>query len=293
LPPQIDAALIDDLPEAAGAPMRFTEDGHLLLSRRSSNLRQQVLAHFTPDKRDTALIRDTWRIEWRDAAGEFGARLRAIELARSAPEMATRRSRATRCGRHRVAANGLCSWQLRQYGQGDFRPQLVFAEDIDFALADDLFGLVPDSSRGACAACARSPMHTASVPPAARARRNGKAGACTAYPAEELPRRLHRQGNCRAAQRPPDDALAKFKVKAWPYQGPVVLIERDEFGMREDLHLVDRWRLAGHATQRRSPAGVPGDGPSCNRFDPDIYRLIHKVLQAGKLRVRPCPAFSL
>ena len=28
-------------------------------------------------------------------------------------------------------------------------------------------------------------------------------------------------------------ALAKYKIQAWPYEGPIALVERDEFGMRE------------------------------------------------------------
>jgi DNA polymerase-3 subunit epsilon len=104
LPPQIDAALIDDLPEAAGAYAFYGEDGRLLLRRRSSNLRQQVLAHFTPPSATNALLRDLRRIEWREAAGEFGARLREIELARSlarrAPSGATRAWGLQRSGAH-------------------------------------------------------------------------------------------------------------------------------------------------------------------------------------------------
>lgn len=290
LPPQIDAALIDDLPEAAGAYAFYGKDGRLLLSRRSSNLRQQVLAHFTPDKRDTALIRDTRKIGWRDAAGEFGARLREIELARSAPEIGP--AVASHGLQRHAAANGLCSWQLRQYGQGDFRPQLVFAEDIDFALADDLFGLYPTRRE------AQRSLRTLADAHRLCHRQLGleetAAGdACAAF----------RQKNCRGVCIGKEtamlhsarlmSALAKFKVKVWPYQGPVVLIERDEFGMREDLHLVDRWRLLGTLNSEEALQARLADGPSCNRFDPDIYRLIHKVLQTGKLRVRPCPAFSL
>jgi len=59
LPPQIDAAVIDDLPEAAGAYAFLGADGRRLLVRRTGNVRQQVLAHFAAANRDTALIRDT------------------------------------------------------------------------------------------------------------------------------------------------------------------------------------------------------------------------------------------
>jgi hypothetical protein len=38
----------------------------------------------------------------------------------------------------------------------------------------------------------------------------------------------------------------------------VLLIEQDEFGMREDAHLVDRWRLVATLHSEDSLAGLPG-----------------------------------
>jgi hypothetical protein len=70
---------------------------------------------------------------------------------------------------HGNTANELCTWQLSGNTlQGDFRPQLVFAEDIDFALADDLFGLYP-TRREALAQLAQTRRRTSPVPQAARA----------------------------------------------------------------------------------------------------------------------------
>jgi hypothetical protein len=91
LPPQIDAALIDDLPEAAGAYAFYGEDGRLLLSRRSSNLRQQVLAHFTPDKRDSAadprhLANRVARCSRRVGRAPARARTRPLGASRAAPD---------------------------------------------------------------------------------------------------------------------------------------------------------------------------------------------------------------
>jgi hypothetical protein len=159
------------------------------------------------------------------------------------------------------------------------------------ALADDLFGLYPNR-REAQRSSAHARRRTPPVSQAARAGRN-QAGACAGY----------RQKNCRGVcigKETPAlhsarllTALAKFKVKTWPYKGPVVLIERDEFGMREDHHLIDRWRLLGTLHSEEDAAGALADGPSRQRFDPDIYRIIKRFLQAGKLRVRPLPPFSL
>jgi len=143
LPAQLDAALIDDLPEAAGAYAFYGEDDRLLLLRRASNLRQQVLAHFTTTKHDTPLLRDLRRVDWRDAAGDLGARLREIEMSRSAAQSGPQTRPQGSGDGPGAAAKALCSWQLRALQNGNFRPELVLAEDIDFAIADDLFGLYP------------------------------------------------------------------------------------------------------------------------------------------------------
>jgi DNA polymerase-3 subunit epsilon len=275
LPPQLDPALIDDLPEAPGAYAMFGKDDTLLLVKRSTNLRQQVLAHFAPAKRDTALVRNTCRIEWREAAGELGARLGEMELS-----AATRKS-----------ADDLCAWQLIKHGDGDFRPQLVYARDVDFAEANDLFGLYTNK---------REAVHALRKLVEAHRLCHSHTGLGTGKPGEACV--AYKQKTCRGTCIGKEavslhsarlmTALAKFKLHEWPYAGPVALIERDEFGMREDFHLVDRWRYLGtfheeSGLYERIESRVD-DGQ--NSFDPDIYRVISKFLKAGKTRVLPLPA---
>lgn len=272
LPPQIDVAVIDDLPEAPGAFALYGEDGGLLQVKRSSNIRQQVLAVFAPANRETALARNTWRIEWHEAAGELGARLHEIELSRTA----------------RKPVGDLCSWQLVLHGEGDFRPQLAYSREIDFAVTNDLFGLYGNRREAIHALRKLADAHRLCHSQLGLGEA-AKGAACVAY----------RQKTCRGTCIGKEaislhsarmmTALAKFKVKTWPYKGPVALIERDEFGMREDFHLVDRWRYLGtvhneQALRERLEERVE------TVFDPDLYRIITRFLQSGKLRVRPLPA---
>ena len=273
LPAQIDPALIDDLPEAPGAYAMYAQDGSLLLVKRSTNLRQQVLAHFAPANRDTALVRNTWKIEWREAAGELGARLHELELSASA----------------RQPADDLCSWQLVRHGDGDFRPQLVHSRDLDFSRAADLFGLYMNQREAVHALRKLAEAHRLCHKQLGLGA--AKAGeACVAF----------KQKACRGVCVGKEavslhsarlmSALAKFKLADWPHKGPVALIERDEFGMREDFHLVDHWRYLGcvhdeaslHDLLQTRSTGEAG-------FDPDIYRLINKILRAGKLSVLALP----
>jgi DNA polymerase-3 subunit epsilon len=272
LPPQIDVAVIDDLPEAPGAFALYAEDGGLLQVKRSTNIRQQVLAVFAPANRETVLARNTWRIEWHEAAGELGARLHEIELSRST----------------RKPVEDLCSWQLTQHAEGDFRPQLVYSRDLDFAVADDLFGLYMNrreaihALRKLAEAHRLCHSHLGLVEAA-------KGEACIAYKQKTC------RGTCVGKESPSlhsarmMTALAKFKVKTWPYKGAVALIERDEFGTREGFHLVDRWRYLD-TVHNEQALYERLEGRTEAAFDPDIYRIMNKYLQTGKLRVLALPA---
>lgn len=275
LPPQIDPTVIDDLPEAPGAYAMFAEDGALLRVKRCTNIRQQVFTHFAPTSRDTALARNTWRIEWCEAAGELGARLQEIRLSQTI----------------RKPADELCAWQLIQHADGDFRPRLVYARDLDFGATDDLFGLYMNRREAIHAlrklAEAHRLCHThLGLGEAARGE------ACVAY----------RQKTCRGVCIGKEavslhsarlmTALAKFKLKNWPYSGPVALVERDEFGLREDFHVVDRWRYLGTVHNEQAMSELL-EARVETAFDPDIYRILQRFVHAGKVRVVPLPLPAL
>ncbi len=271
MPAHIDSSFLDDLPEAPGAYALYDETGETLLVKRGANLRQQLPAHFSRNSRNERLIRDTRRVEWREAAGELGARLHEIALAKAA---------------RRTCAD-LCSWQLIEHEKGDFRPRLVSADEIDFARSDNLFGLY---------ATRREAQHA--LRKLAEAHRlchtllglgTGKSGeGCAAY----------KQRNCRGAcigKESPSlhsvrlmTALAKYKLQSWPYPVPIALVERDEFGMREDFHVIDGWRYLGMASSETElHAILENKGSGADGFDAEIYRTIGKYLKAGKIRVLP------
>lgn len=293
LPPQIDSAVIDDLPEAAGAYAFYGEDGRLLLLRRASNLRQQVLAHFAASKRATPLMLAIRRIEWRDAAGELGARLREIELARWSPDIGAQQPAVPHGNSARLATTELCAWQLSlPAAAGDCRPQLVFADDIDFATADDLFGLYPNRREALRSLRKLADAHRLCYKQLGLDD-SARGVACAAY----------KQKSCRGVCIGKEalalhsarllTALARFKLKVWPYRGPLALVERDDFGMREDIHLIDRWRLVDTVHSDEALHARLADGPSDGPFDPETYRIVSRFLQAGKIGIRVLPAFSL
>ena len=291
LPPQIDPAVIDDLPEAAGAYAFYGNTGGLLLLRRAANLRQQILAHFAASKRETPLVLAIRRIEWREAAGDLGARLHEVELARLSFAAGSNLPAVRHAGRSAAAAAELCSWQLQAHREAGLRPAIVFADDLDFAVADDLFGLYPSRREALRSLRKLADTHRLCYKQLGLDD-TARGEACAAY----------RQKSCRGVCIGKEalalhdarlmTALAKFKVKPWPYRGPLALVERDDFGMHEDIHLIDRWRLVGTVNNEDALHARLADGPTNRPYDPEAYRIISRVLQAGKVGIRPLPAYS-
>jgi DNA polymerase-3 subunit epsilon len=252
-PPQIDPALFDDLPETHGAYAVFGKDGALLTARRAVNLRQQVFAHFSPDRRELPQVRAAWRIEWREAAGQLGARLGELEL-----------SAAWR------PSDEPCSWRLVRQG-GDFHPVLAFSGDTDFAHTEDLFGLYRNPREAVLALRKLAEAHGVDLHFDGAEVRPGK-------------RPAPMQGARLIA------ALARCRIRPWPYPGPIALIEHDDFGMREDAHVIMDWGYLGtagdEATLRlllEKAAGREDSGQP--RFDAEIYRVVSKCLREGRLKV--------
>ena len=270
LPPQIRPEIIDDLPESPGAYALRAEDGKLLRSGRCANLRQQILSFFTPARRETTLAKQTWHIEWRETAGEVGARLAELEFAAVS----------------RTPLEGLCAWQLRQYAVGDFRPALVTADSLDFAGSDELFGLYLSPREAQLALRKLTEAHHLC---------HGLTGTGNTAPGEACVG--FRQKSCRGACVGKEAislhsarlmaALAKYRVQRWPYAGPVALVERDEFGMHEDFHMIDRWRYLG-TVHSEAELHACLENSRLPPFDPEVYRVLGKALKAGKLRVIAC-----
>ena len=268
LPPQLEPDLVDDLPEAPGAYALYGADKNLLVCKRCANIRQQVLTHFSADNRNSLLFRETQSIAWHETAGEFGARLAEFRLAGTHP------------------SPELCSWQLRQTEiPGDFRPHLVSSSDSDFAVTPDLYGLF---------AHAREAVTTLRRLAEAHHLCHKMLGLGNSQPNESCV--AFRQKSCRGACVGKEplavhgarllSAIAKMKVEPWRFDGPIALVERDEFGMREDFHVVDQWRYLG-TVHSEVEFDQLLERSQRLAFEVEIYRLLNKNIKAGKLRIMP------
>lgn len=279
LPPHLDPALLDDMPESPGVYCFHGENDVLLYVGKSVNLRQRVLSHFSADTREYKAMRLTQevrRIRWQETVGELGALLLESRLVKEGQPFHNRRLRR---------APELCAWRLDQVAPGDFRPVLVGADDPGFGRAGDLFGPFPNRRQATLALRKIADAH-ALCPVVLGLEKPARAnGPCFAFQVHKC------KGACVGKEAIGlhsarlMSALAKLKMKPWSYPGPIGLVERDEFMDVEEVHVVDSWRYLGTA---RSEAEIhdlleqAGNVP----FDMDTYKLLRAQLGKGKTAVR-------
>lgn len=278
LPPHLDAAVLDDLPESPGAYLFYGDNDVPLYVGKSINLRKRVLSHFTADTRESKamqLVQQIRRIDWMESVGELGALLLEARLVKSLHPVHNRQLKRT---------PDLCGWRLDERSAGGFRPRLVSRDDADFDI-DDMYGLfatrreASNSLRKIAEAYQLCPillgLEKASQPgrPCFAFQVHQCKGACIGKEAIGL-------HSARMMS-----ALAKLKLKAWPYAGPIGLVERDEFLGLEEIHLVDHWRYLGTAKDENEVHVLLAQGGDVE-FDRDIYKLLLAQLARGKVSVR-------
>jgi DNA polymerase III subunit epsilon len=96
LPPHVDRAMVDAIPEAPGVYLFYGETGNPLYVGKSKSMRSRVLAHFADDlrsSREMQLAREVRRVEFERTAGELGALLREAELVKDLLPVFNRRPR--------------------------------------------------------------------------------------------------------------------------------------------------------------------------------------------------------
>jgi len=79
-------------------------------------------------------------------------------------------------------------------------------------------------------------------------------------------------------------ALAPKKLRDWPWPGRAVARERHPEGLREELHVFDRWHHVGTAKDERELEDLLRARVAIG-FDPDVYRIL--VQHEGLLRPAP------
>jgi DNA polymerase-3 subunit epsilon len=263
LPPQLDAGLVDELPEGPGVYLFHGEGDALLYVGKAKNIQSRVLAHFAADRRsrrEVELTRLVRRIEWIATAGEFGALITEARLIKERRPLLNRRFPATPT-----------LWAIRL---ADTAPGLrASISELDPDLdTDGSYGMF--RSRGDAERALIGLVRDQELCAMQLGLEAGE-GSCVA----------HQLGHCRGACVGKEPALmhairtrlafARLKRRDWPFAGRIGIRERDWSGA-EEIHVFDHWRYLGMVQGAAEPSEFqrrPG------KFDADIYRILLRTLE--------------
>ena len=248
-----------------------------LFAGRASNLRTQVLAHWSEKgarARELRAALQSGSLEWFTTAGPLGTALRQLRLIES---LAPRHNRPPRARNEAWAVH----W--------DPAADAVALVDLQAAggPASDLFG--PFRSRRDALAALRGLSREHVLCPQVLGLESGS-GSCSAHAlqqchgvcAGEESRAAH---TLRLAQ-----ALARLRLAAWPFAGPIAIVEEDPLGTRRELHVADDWRYLGSASSPAEAHELAVDSRDAPTFDIDIFRVLARALaDAGRYRIERLP----
>ena len=269
LPPHLDAAALDDLPEGHGVYLFYGENALPLYIGKSKTLRRRVLSHFSADHRaakEMSLSQQVRRVDWVETQGELGSLLKESALVKQLQPTHNQRLRRAR---------ELCSWQLQAESPGgSLRPVLRWASDLDLGRQDNLYGLFTSQRDAKKQLTALATEHqlclgllglesTAPGKPCFAQQLGRCAGACVGKQAPAL-------HNARLLI-----VLQRLKIAAWPYPCPV--------GLREgsDLHVIDAWCHLGTARSESEAWDLLDNGLPA--FDKDAYSVLRNWLPRSPL----------
>lgn len=265
LPEHLDADVVDELATGCGVYICYGENDLPLYVGSSLHLKHRVLSHFSsakPSAIDLQLAQQVRRIAWHTTAGEVGMHLLEQKLLKELRPTLNSKAPVT---------TQLCAWHWQ--ADGLMAPQLVLASDGAFHQVECIHGLyrsVKDAGKGLRKLAEKHSLclkqlglEKGKLGQACLGRLAKKChGACTGH--ETVEHHHQRVGR----------ALAELKVAAWPYAGPIGLVEQDERTRQTQVHWIDRW------TYLSSTAEVIFDKPAASPcFDIDIYKIINRALK--------------
>ncbi len=278
LPSHLPSDALDEIPDTPGVYLFYGENDLPLYVGKSVKLRQRVLSHFNADHKlykEMRLSQQLHRIEVRQTAGEIGALLLEAQLVKDLQPVHNRLLRRQ---------GDLCAWRLTEDTRGNTVPVLMNASDHDFGRAERLYGLFSGKRKAESALRELAEAHQLCLVALGLEGRSGQNKPCFNWQLKRC------KGVCIGKEDPSfhrarlEAALASLRVKTWPYEGAIGLVEDD--GERTDVHVVDNWCYLGTARSDDELQSLLEHAPARPAFDIDTYKILNRALFLKQLPVR-------
>jgi DNA polymerase-3 subunit epsilon len=271
LPAHIERATVDAIPESPGVYLFYGENDTPLYVGKSVAMRSRVLQHFSADvhsPRKAQIAREIRRIEWRRSCGELGALLLEAALVKGLLPVFNRQLRR---------ASDLCGFLF-----DSDKLILVTKEEINSATIARLCGVFRSKRSAMDALRGLADEHRLCLRMLGF-EKQGK-GACFRHQIKRCAGACAGQESAQVHRARAAAALAGLKTAAWPWQGPIGIIEEDHEREATEVHVVDNWCLLGTA-KSEDRVGELLEGESWPRFDLDHYKILARHLAGGRAKV--------
>ena len=266
LPPNIDKALVDSIPEKPGCYIFYGENQIPLYIGKSISLRSRVMGHFQGAltlRKEMKLSLQVRDIDWIETSGELGALIlesRLIKERMPSMNIKLRRSK------------DLCAWELALEVGGALMPHLVGHRDLAPGVQENLYGLFYSKREAHSYLKAIAKKYRLCEALLGLEKRiEGKA--CFGYQVKQCSGACIGESSIELHNLQLKTALELFKVQVWPYQGPIAIKEAGH------MHVVDQWRYLGTAINEEELYELADSGEG--EFDLDIYKILKKALSGS------------
>lgn len=275
LPPHLPEEQLEALPSAPGVYLVYGENEPVLYVGKSIDIRSRVLSHFSGDHRNRKgmkLSQQARRIDFIETAGELGALLLEARLVKELAPILNRQLRRTR---------ELFSIYLQPGRSGASQAEIVPLSRPESDQVDRLFGTF--RTRRQAVTALNEAILAQGLCNKVLGLEKGS-GACFNYQIRkcrgacvgEEPLELH---EARLAI-----ALAKLKLRSWPYPGAIGIKEMSPAGDRTEIHVLDNWRHLGTADSETSLWQILA-GRTTLPFDLDSYKILTRFLEKKKQNI--------
>jgi DNA polymerase-3 subunit epsilon len=281
IPSNLPTDVLRDLPRAPGVYRFYGENDALLYVGKSTNIAQRVASHFSGDhntSRGVRISESLRRVDWTETAGELGALLLELKQIKQMKPLFNRRSRA---------AKNLVSIELTENREGYLQARLV--REIEPQRLGDYFGLF------------RSKKDAESALSGIATKNDLCNKLLSLEPDHDGPCFQRTLGRCKGACDGGEDrvrynlrmqiAFHSLRLKTWPWQGPVGVVERNPERDRTDILIVYNWMHVATVHDHQELDGLSLRSEAVT-FDLDSYKLIAKALMARK-QARPSEVIEL
>ncbi len=274
VPSQLDREEVDALPEGPGVYVFEGAEGEPLYVGKSVNVRKRVLSHFTSDYeivKEDKLARQVAHISGTATHGELSALLLESEMVKTMQPMYNRQLRRRR---------QMVVLLARQTPEGYNCVEMADAADMERTDGLRLLGMYTTRSRAVASLRALASQYRlcAKLLGLERTKREcflsqlGKCGgACFGREtAEEYNERF-------------EAAFERQRVAAWPYDGPIMIRERQAGVPGSTGYVIDNWCIVATAREYEDGSGVTEE--TSWPFEMDTYKIIrHFTLQPKNAR---------